>query len=132
MKLPRTVTVPVIESADDLAQALARLNEVFMAEDGSLEADERNALALVIEDYERKAFPIEAPDPITAIRFAMEQRGYSRKYVAEVLGGASRLSEIMQGRRTLSLSQIRKLHERLQIPYESLFPSQETDQSRVA
>lgn len=116
----KTVTVPVIRSDKDLKEALRRLEEVFMAKLGSVEADEREALALVIEAYERRHFAIAPPDCISAIRFAMEQRGYTNSEVAKVLGGASRLSEIMNGKRTPSLNQIRALHNELKIPLESL------------
>ncbi|MBC8063589.1 MAG: helix-turn-helix domain-containing protein [Chlorobia bacterium] len=116
----KTVTVPVIKTDEDLQQALRSLERVFMADSGTHEADEREALALVIEAYERKHYPMEPPDCVSAIRSAMEQRQYSNADVAKVLGGASRLSEILNGRRTPSLNQIRALHAHLKIPLESL------------
>lgn len=116
----KTVTVPVIKTDEDLQEALQRFDQVFMAKPGSPEADEREAIALVIEAYERKHHPVAPPGCISAIRFAMEQRKYSKAKVAQLLGGASRLSEILNGKRSPSLSQIRTLHAELKIPLESL------------
>ncbi len=119
----KTITVPIIKSDSDLKMVLKTFDRLFMAEAGTLEAERREILALVIESYERKHFPIEAPDFVTAIKFAMEQRNYSREKVGTVLGGASRLSEILNGKRKLSLSQIRALNLELKIPFESLMKS---------
>lgn len=119
----KTVKIPIIKSDEDLIQALKTFEKVFMAPEGSAEADERAVLALVIEDYEKRQFPIGPPDAVSAILFAMEQRNISKTKVAELLGGAPRLSEIMRGRRQLTLSQIRTLHQELHIPLESLIGS---------
>jgi len=114
------VSVPVIRDRESLQVALDRLAEVFMAAPDTPEADEREALAAVIESYERVHFPIPPPDPISAIRFAMEQQSVTPGELARLLGGHSRVSEIMNGKRSLSLSQIRKLHRAYGIPLESL------------
>ncbi len=77
-------------------------------------------LSVLIEKYEEEHFPIEAPDPIEAIRFRMEQMNMNKKDLAEVIGYRSRVSEILSRKRKLSLNMIRQLHKKLRIPYESL------------
>jgi len=77
-------------------------------------------LSLLIEKYEDEHYPIEAPDPVEAIKFRMEQTGMTKKELAEVIGYRSRVSEILNRKRKLNLKMIRNLHEKLNIPYESL------------
>jgi HTH-type transcriptional regulator/antitoxin HigA len=114
-----TMQVPVIRTDEDLDAALARV-EKLMDEDLEANTEEIRVLALVIEAYEDKHYPIDSPDPIEAIKFAMEQRGYTNRDLAELLGGRSRVSEIMNGKRNLSIEMIRKLHRLWKIPLESL------------
>lgn len=77
-------------------------------------------LSVLIEIYEDEHYPIEAPDPIEAIKFRMEQMGMTKKELAEVIGYKSRVSEIFSRKRKLTLKMIRNLHVQLKIPYESL------------
>ena len=77
-------------------------------------------LSLLIDNYEKEKFPIELPDPIEAIKFRMEQLGYQQKDLAEVIGLKSRVSEILNRKRKLSLDMIRRLHDVLGIPTEVL------------
>jgi HTH-type transcriptional regulator/antitoxin HigA len=101
--------------------ALARIDELMDAEDGSLEAAELQLLAILVERYEREAFPIDAPSPVDAIRFRMEQMGYTQADLARLLGSRSRASEIMTGTtKNLSINMIRRLHEQWRIPAEAL------------
>lgn len=72
------------------------------------------------EFWEDEHYPIDAPDPIEAIRFRMEQTGMTRQDLAEIIGYKSRVSEILSRKRKLSLRMIRNLHDKLNIPYESL------------
>lgn len=74
----------------------------------------------MIEKYEEKNYPIEAPDPIEAILFRMVQMEISKKDLAEVLGYKSRVSEIFSKKRKLTIQMIRNLHEKMNIPYDSL------------
>lgn len=74
----------------------------------------------MIEKYEYEHYPIEAPDPIEAIKFRMEQMNMTKKELAEIIGYKSRVSEIFSRKRKLTLKIIRNLHEKLNIPYESL------------
>ena len=96
------------------------MEEIFHAEDGSEEGDEAEVLMLIIEDYEEKYYSIGNPDPIEAIKFIMEQKDLKQKDLVEILGYRSRVSEVLSGKRKLSLEMIRKLHEKLNISYETL------------
>jgi HTH-type transcriptional regulator / antitoxin HigA len=116
----RSVETYIIENDDDLTRALELLHAIFDAKPGTPEGDRAEMLAIVIEQYEERHHPICAPDPIEAIRFAMDQRGYSQSDLAEVLGSKSRASEVMSGKRKLTLSMIAKLHKQFRIPLESL------------
>ena len=112
--------IKVIKTQEDYNRALKRLNEIFHAPVDSKEGDEAEILTILIEKYEDEHFPIEAPDPIEAIKFRMEQMDLSRKDLAQIIGYKSRVSEIFNRKRKLNLKMIRNLHEKLKIPYESL------------
>lgn len=112
--------IKVIKTEDDYNSALKRLEEIFDAPVNSPDGDEAELLTVLIEKYEEEHYPIEAPDPIEAIRFRMEQMNMKKKDLAEVLGYKSRVSEILSRKRKLSLKMIRQLHKKLRIPYDSL------------
>lgn len=106
----------LIKTEADYQEALNRLEELFDAQPGTEEGDELEVLSFLIDSYEKANFPIEAPDPIEAVKFRMEQLGIKQKDLAEVLGFKSRVSEIMNKKRKLTLEMIRKLHKSLNIP----------------
>lgn len=112
--------IKIIKNEDDYNSALKRLEEIFDAPVNSPDGDEAELLTVLIEKYEEEHYPIEAPDPIEAIRFRMEQMNMKKKDLAEVLGYKSRVSEILSRKRKLSLKMIRQLHKKLRIPYDSL------------
>jgi|SRR6056297_901256 len=112
--------IKVIKTEEDYNSALKRLEEIFDAPVNSPDGDEAELLTVLIEKYEEEHYPIEAPDPIEAIRFRMEQMNMKKKDLAEVLGYKSRVSEILSRKRKLSLKMIRQLHKKLRIPYDSL------------
>ena len=114
------MNVKVIKSEKEYDQALKRLDVVFDAPPDTPEGDEAELLVILIEKYEDENYPIEAPDPIEAIKFRMEQMNMKKKDLATVLGYRSRVTEILNKRRKLTLKMIRNLHEKLNIPYESL------------
>ena len=114
------MNIKVIKTESDYNQALKRLDQIFHAPIGSTEGDEAEILSILIEKYEDEYYPIEAPDPIEAIKFRMEQMDMTKKDLADVLGYKSRVSEIFSKKRKLNISMIRKLHEKMNIPYESL------------
>ena len=109
-----------IKSAKDYEQSLQRLEVIFDAPNGSSEGDELEILGVLIDNYEKVHFPIELPDPVEAIKFRMEQLGYSQSDLANVVGLKSRASEILNKKRKLSLDMIRQLHDKLKIPTEVL------------
>jgi HTH-type transcriptional regulator/antitoxin HigA len=112
--------IKVIKTEEDYNQALNRFEKIFHAPANTKEGDEAELLSLLIEKYEEEHYPIEAPDPIEAIKFRMEQMNMSKKDLAEIIGYKSRVSEIFSRKRKLTLNMIRSLHEKLNIPYESL------------
>ncbi len=112
--------IKVIKTEEGYNKALKRLEVVFDAPIDSPQGDEAELLTILIENYEEEHYPIEAPDPIEAIRFRMEQMNMNKKDLAEVIGYKSRVSEILNRKRKLSLNMIRQLHKKLKIPYDSL------------
>jgi len=84
------------------------------------DGDELEILGILIDQYENEHFPIDLPDPIEAIKFRMEQLGYTQTDLAKVVGLKSRASEILSGKRKLSLEMIRQLHDKLNIPTDVL------------
>jgi HTH-type transcriptional regulator/antitoxin HigA len=110
---------PIRTDADHSA-ALRRIDELMDAEPGTPASDELDVLATLVEAYEDRHFPIADPDPLAAIEFRMEQLGLTRKDLEPLLGSRGRVSEVLNGRRALSLQMIRRLHRELGIPLESL------------
>jgi HTH-type transcriptional regulator/antitoxin HigA len=110
----------VIKTEKQYRAALSRLEEIFDSKKGSKTADELELLSLLIEKYENESSPIDLPDPIEAIKFRMEQLGYKQKDLAAAIGLKSRVSEILNRKRKLTLDMIRKLHVALGIPTEVL------------
>lgn len=109
-----------IKNEEDYQNALQRLDEIFDAKKGTEEGDELEILAILVDNYENEHFPIGMPDPIEAIKFRMEQMGMKQKDLAEIFGFKSRVSEILNKKRKLTLEMVRKLHTTLHIPTEVL------------
>lgn len=109
-----------IRNDDDLQLAFRHLEALFQAQEGTPEADEREVLVTLIEIYENKHYPIDPPDPIAAIKFRMEQQGLTVRDLQAYIGSSGRVSEVLNGKRPLSLRMIKRLHDGLHIPYESL------------
>lgn len=112
--------VRLIRTEADYNAALERLNKLMSAEAGSSAGEELEHLAMVIEDYEEKNYPIGLPDPIAAIRFRMEQEGLTNKDLIPYIGSSAKVSEVLSGKRDLTLSMIRALNKHLGIPAEVL------------
>ena len=112
--------VKVIKTDEEYNQALKRLECIFDAPEDTPDGDEAELLGILIEKYEDEHYPIEAPDPIEAIKFRMEQMNMDNQDLADVIGYKSRVSEIFNRKRKLTLKMIRNLHDKLKIPYESL------------
>lgn len=112
--------IKAIKTEQDYNQALERLEVIFHSEIDTPDGDEAEVLSILIEKYEDEHYPIGMPDPIEAIKFRMEQMGMKQKDLAEVIGFTSRVSEILNRKRKLTLGMIRKLNEKLHIPTEVL------------
>jgi HTH-type transcriptional regulator/antitoxin HigA len=112
----------VIHTDTEHHKALAELNRLLVLdpEDGTPEADELDLLALTVESYEKEHFPIAPPDPVDAIRFRMDQAGLNQRDLVPYLGSKSKVSEVLSGKRPLTLSMIRALHQGLGIPADVL------------
>ena len=109
-----------IKNENDYRNALLRIEELMDAELDTEAGAELDVFATLVDAYERNHFPIDTPDPVEAILFRMEQTGISRKELEQFLGSRSRVSEVLNRKRDLSITQIRKLHAGLNIPYENL------------
>ena len=110
----------VIKTAQAHEAALKRIDELMDAKRGTPEGDELDLLATLVDLYEKQHFPIEAPDPIQAIQFRMEQAGLRQQDLVPYIGSRSRVSEILHGKRALTIGMIRALHRGLGIPAEVL------------
>lgn len=100
--------------------ALAEIESLMTAGRNTPEGDRLDVLVTLVEAYERKHFPMDLPDPVAAIRFVMEQRGLSVKDLEPMLGRSSRVYEVLNRKRPLTLKMIWRLHRDLGIPAESL------------
>jgi HTH-type transcriptional regulator/antitoxin HigA len=110
----------ILKTKRDYQQSLERFEEIFQAKSGTAESDEADVLSLLIKDYEDKLYIIDAPSPIEAIKYRMEQQGLTNKDLAKILGFKSRVSDIFKKNRKLSLAMVRKLYSELHIPLETL------------
>ena len=104
-----------IKNEKDYQNALKRLEVIFDAKINSKEGDEADILSLLIENYENQHFPIEAPDPIVAIKIRMEEMNLKQKDLVGVIGGKSRVSEILNKKKRLTVDMIRELEGILSI-----------------
>jgi HTH-type transcriptional regulator/antitoxin HigA len=109
-----------IRNEADYRAAVARIEALMDARPGSGDADELDVLATLVDRYEAQRYPIEAPTPVDALLFRMEQAGLSRRDLEPMIGTRARVSEVLSGKRTLTLAMIRALHAGLGIPAESL------------
>ena len=110
----------VIKTGSEYAAALVRIEKLMDAKPNTPPGDELELLSLLLHNYEEQVFPIARPDPVTAIRFRMEQQGLGPKDLVPFLGSRSRVSEVLSGRRRLSLKMIRALVGGLRIPADVL------------
>ncbi len=110
-----TMTIKPIKSKSDYQETLRRLDILFDAKIGTQESDEADILGLLINEYEKKYYPIEAPDPIEAIKIRMEEMHLKQIDLINEIGGKSRVSEILNRRRKLTVEMIRKLTLRLNL-----------------
>ena len=114
--------VNIIHTAKEHKAAFARARKLMALDpvSGSAEADELELLFLVIESYEAKHFPRNPVDPVDIIKFMMDQQGLKKKDLIPYIGSIEKVTEVLKGKRSLSLSMIRKLSDGLKIPVECL------------
>jgi HTH-type transcriptional regulator / antitoxin HigA len=117
----------IIKTEEDYNKALARIDELMDAEPNTPEGDEHELLVTLVELYEEKKYPIDMPDPIEAIKLRMEQLGLHQKDLVPFIGSKSKVSEVLNRKRPLSLSMMRALHKGLGIPAELLLKEQGKD-----
>src|SRR5258706_3787776 len=110
---------PIRTDADHRA-ALAEVVRLWGAKSKTPDGDRLDVLATLIDAYEAEHYPMEPPDPVDAIKFRMEQQGLSRKDLEPLIGTRTRVAEVLNRKRSLSIGMIRRLHARLGIPAEIL------------
>ncbi len=110
----------LIKTEAEYETALARLEDLFDAKPGSDTFDEAELLMALVELYEHEHYKIDAPDPVEAIKFRMEQMNMKQVDMTRFFGSSGRVSEILNRQRTLTLAMIKKLHKEFGIPAESL------------
>ena len=110
----------ILKTKKDYQDALKRFEGIFHAKPDSTESDEADVLSLLLKYYEEKHYVIEAPNPLEAIKYRMEQQGLTNSDLAGILGFKSRVTDIFNKHRKLNLTMVRKLHGELNIPLETL------------
>lgn len=114
------MNIKPIKSESDYREALQRLEVIFDATVGTPESDEADVLGLMVDEYEKKHYQIEAPDPIEAIKIRMEEMQLKQVDLVNEIGGKSRVSEILNRKRKLTAEMIRKLTKKLSLSPELL------------
>lgn len=117
-----------IRTQTDYQEALREIELLFDTPENTPEYDRLDILSTLVEAYEKKHFPIELPDPIEAIQYYMDTRGWSRRDLEPCLGSRARVSEVLSRKRTLTLEMIRKLNQEFGIPAEILIQPYESAQ----
>jgi len=114
------MNLQLIKTETDYKIALSRLEKLFDAEIGTPESDEADVLGLLVDDYEKKHYPIDAPDPIEAIKIRMEEMQLRQVDLSAEIGGQNRVSEVLNKKRKLTVDMIRNLTKRLNLSSELL------------
>jgi HTH-type transcriptional regulator/antitoxin HigA len=120
------MNIQPIKNEQNYDKALAEVELLWGAKEGTQNGDKLDILLILVDDYENKHYQISPPDPIEAIKFRMEQMNLTRKDLEPFIGDRGRVSEIMNHQRDLSLNMIRNLHSNLSIPLESLIGERQT------
>lgn len=114
------MNIKLIKTESDYRKALSRLDEIFDTAIGTEESDEADILAILIDDYEKKHYPIDAPDPIEAIKIRMQEMQLRQIDLVDEIGGKSRVSEVLNKKRKLTVDMIRRLTNKLNLSAELL------------
>lgn len=112
--------VKPIRSEADYEAAITEVGRLWGARSGTPKGDRLDVLATLIDAYEAEHYPIDPPDPIEAIKFRMEQQGLTRRDLEEIIGSRTRIAEVLNRKRSLSIAMIRRLNEQLGISAEVL------------
>ena len=115
------MNIKPIKTEQDYNSTLSRIENLMDAKPNTPQMDELEVLTTLVEAYEEQHYKVGAPDPIEAIKFRMEQEGLKQKDLVTIVGSKSRVSEILNKKRKLTIEMIRNLHNQLHIPIESLF-----------
>jgi len=115
------MNIKPIKTQEDYENTLNQIESLMDAKPNTPQMDELEVLTTLVEAYETQHYVIDAPDPIEAIKFRMEQEGLKQKDLVAIVGSKSRVSEILNKKRKLTIEMIRNLHKQLHIPIESLF-----------
>ena len=121
------MNIKPIKSEEDYIATLNQIESLMDAKPNTPQMDELEVLTTLVEAYEAQHYVIDAPDPIEAIKFRMEQEGLKQKDLVSIVGSKSRVSEILNKKRKLTIEMIRNLHKQLHIPIESLFLDYKTN-----
>lgn len=119
-RMSELVSVRPIRTEQDYEAALAEIGKTMTARQGTAEGDRLDVLSTLVEAYEAEHHRIDAPDPIALVEFAMEQQGLDRAALEPMIGGRSRVSEVLTRKRSLSLAMIRNLNAGLKLPADAL------------
>jgi len=115
------MNIKPIKCEKDYTDTLSQIEALMSAKPNTPQMDELEVLTTLVESYEEQHYKINAPDPIEAIKFRMEQEGLKQKDLVAIVGSKSRVSEVLNKKRKLTIEMIRNLHKQLHIPVESLF-----------
>jgi HTH-type transcriptional regulator / antitoxin HigA len=114
------IEIRPIRTKRDYEAALREVESLWGAKGGTREGDRLDVLATLIDAYEAEHYPIDPPDPIEAIKFRMEQQGLTRRDLEAIIGSRTRIAEVLNRKRGLSIAMIRRLHQRLGISADVL------------
>lgn len=114
------IEIRPVKNKKDYDRTMKMIESLLHCAPGTKEAEILEVLSILVDEYENKHFPIEAPDPIEAIKYRMDQLDLSQKDLAEYMGGENRVSEVLNRKRPLTLKMIKALHLHLHIPAEAL------------
>lgn len=112
--------VKPIRTEQDYEDALAEIGKLWGAASGTPAGDKLDVIATLVDAYESQRYPMDPPDPIEAIKFRMDQQGLKRKDLESLIGTRGRIAEVLDGKRSLSIAMIRRLHAEFGIPAEIL------------
>ena len=121
------MNIKPIKNELDYSNTLNKIENLMDAKPNTVQMDELEVLTTLVEAYEEQHYNLDAPDPVEAIKFRMEQEGLKQKDLISIVGSKSRVSEILNKKRKLTIEMIRNLHRQLHIPVESLFLDYKTN-----